>query len=824
MKPSFADPPESFISPSDIGQSYVRLAILSALAIWAFIEEDPQSSSEVISNPVLISFTLYIAYSILFLLLSYRWARRPPHWAGWFHVKRIIGLLGDLVCCALYLFLAGEYSLAIYPVYVTIIVGYGLRYGFRYLFLAIGVALVTFTAAAFHSPLFEEFESLMIGFYLGLILIPGYAAVLLKKYQDLLRRLSEVNAARARFIANMSHELRTPLHAIIGNAEVIGGRLAQLERTDPSLAQLSSSARMISEASEHLRTLVDGVLDIASNDAGMFVLGEPGAIDLYRLTQSAIGITKPDSRKKNLQMRWYIDPDVPRTVETWEQHLKAVLINTIGNAVKYTATGSVSVLVRCLESGDKNDSSLVEFRIADTGVGIPSSRLKTIYEPFVIGDDSRARRFEGTGLGLTITKQYLDEMGGKIDIRSDEGVGTTVAIEVPMTVMNNPLPEGSRRAVLVSPKKARNDVREWLQVHHFSTELIEWDGEKPGADIDAGQSEITFIDASYGKQVASIADHIAATCENTLVVLIGDRVPEGVDLPGSFVTRVEPGNGVHLQNLYSLIDREEIAEVHPANTGFAILVVDDNETNLQSAEIALESFGHTVRTVSSGREALVVMREEQFDLAFIDMHMPGFSGLDVAKAYAAESKSQLPIVMLTADVTKAASTDAEIPEIAGFLTKPIRPSELQLAVERYVREGSNRTASGSAGSHSQVSNVMASPSFSKENYLELLNSGVGAWKIDGLVQKFVDDANGIVDQLQRSAEAGAATRVKRLLHKLKGSAAAMHIDGLLVIVGRYQEISEESLCKVIAEESHVLKRAITTNADEIRRFVHELDR
>jgi signal transduction histidine kinase len=255
------------------------------------------------------------------------------------------------------------------------------------------VALVTFTVAAFCSPPIEQFGSLMIAFYFGIILIPGYAAVLLKQYQDVLKRLSEINAARARFIANMSQELRTPLHAIIGNAEVIRARLEELERSDSTLKPLSISARMVSDASEHLRALVDGVLDIASNDAGTFVLGEPGDVDLYRLIQSAVGISRADTRKKNIVLTSFVDGGVPRIVQTWDQHLKAVLINTIGNAVKYTDTGSVFVAVRPLSYSDDGYVLIVRVEITDTGIGIPAEQLRTLCEPFASGDDSRNRRF-----------------------------------------------------------------------------------------------------------------------------------------------------------------------------------------------------------------------------------------------------------------------------------------------------------------------------------------------------------------------------------------------------------------------------------------------
>jgi len=375
----------------------------------------------------------------------------------------------------------------------------------------------------------------------------------------------------------------------------------------------------------------------------------------------------------------------------------------------------------------------------------------------------------------------------------------------------------------VSPEKAKNDVQEWLQAHNFNTSLIEWDGKTLIAGTDVGQPDIVFVDESYGKQVGSIADYVAANYQNTLVVLMGECVPESVLLPGSFVTQVQPGNEVHLQNLYSLINQEKIPETQYSNERYTILVVDDNETNLQSAEIALQSFGHSVRTVSSGQEALRAMQEGHIDLVFMDMHMPGLSGIEVSKVYAAESKTPIPIVMLTADVTKAATADADTAEIAGFLTKPIKPSEMQLAVERYVRSDGDKPTSNDAAPQHRIFKMMASHSFTRENYIELYNSGVSVSDLDGLVGKFVEDAHDIVGRLQLSASAGDMVGVNGLLHKLKGSGAAMHIDGLLAIVDYYQDLSDEGRCIAIMEDVEALNRAITFIAGEIRRYIGELD-
>ena len=456
--------PGSNINPSDVGQSIVRVVVVVGLYIWALYNEEVQTLGDITSSPVTYIGTGYVIYSFIFLFLSIWMEHRATPLPFATHLKRISSLFVDLAIVALFLVLGGDYALVAYPIFVTIVVGYGLRFGLFYLFLAIAVAISAFAIASHYNPIFDEYKNLTIGFYLGLVLIPGYAAILLKKYQDLLRRLAETNAARARFIANMSHELRTPLHAIIGNAEVLGARLSELERGDPELGQLSTSAKMVTEASEHLRALVDGVLDIASNDAGTFVLGEAREVDLYRLIRSAVGIAAPGTRKPGIDVRWYVDPNVPQMVVTWEQHLKAILINTIGNAAKYTDCGTISVVVDTAHRSDDARTALVRITIADTGIGIPAAQLKTIFEPFVIGDDSRARRFEGTGLGLTITKQYIDEMRGQISISSVEGAGTNVDIEIPMDIAvadRVPLIRFAR-ALLVAPPAAHEPLVSWL--------------------------------------------------------------------------------------------------------------------------------------------------------------------------------------------------------------------------------------------------------------------------------------------------------------------------------------------------------------------------
>lgn len=806
------------VSPSDIGQSYVRLIIVGLIIVWTLFNELPLSVGDYLSNPMLVAFPFYFLYCCIFLGVSYWMERRAKYGTIASHIKRVIGLIVDLVSCALYIDIANNYGVAIYPVCVTIIVGYGLRYGVPYLILAIAVAVSSFSLILLPNPFFQDHKNLTIGFYLGLILIPGYAAILLKKYQDLLRRLAETNAARARFIANMSHELRTPLHAIIGNADVLGARLSELERQDPEYGQLSTSARMVAEASEHLRALVDGVLDIASNDAGTFVLGEAREVDLYRLIRTAVGIAAPGTRKPGVDVRWFVDPNVPQLVVTWEQHLRAVLINTIGNAVKYTDCGTISVNVSTTPGDNDAKAALVQISITDTGIGIAESQLKSIFEPFVIGDDSRARRFEGTGLGLTITKQYIDEMRGRISISSVEGSGTNVEIEIPMDIAvadRIPLVRFAR-ALLVVPPTGHDKLVSWLESGNLICSVVGWDGRRFVGGRGEGQPDIVFVTEAFARDAEKITKHTAALYSDAIPVYVG-RADER-ELHSGFVTRIDPENDEQLRNLFSLIDPGNVKNFPRHAQRHKILVVDDNETNLQSADIALQSFGHDVHTAKDGRSALEILRRESFDLVFMDMHMPEMSGLDVATAYAGECATPVPLVMLTADATRTANMDADIPEVTGFLTKPIKPSELQHAIERYAT-GSSRPVVAVKNEH--PAKPREPTMFSCENYLELLESGVEVSALENLISNFRADAGSIIDEIRQASKSLDRIRIRALLHKLKGSAGAMHLTGILEVLDGFDSIEEDDLCVVSNALCASLEASVSRAAAQVLEFIRE---
>ncbi|MFT5417802.1 MAG: CheY-like chemotaxis protein, partial [Gammaproteobacteria bacterium] len=251
-------------------------------------------------------------------------------------------------------------------------------------------------------------------------------------------------------------------------------------------------------------------------------------------------------------------------------------------------------------------------------------------------------------------------------------------------------------------------------------------------------------------------------------------------------------------------------------------------TNLQSAKIALESLGHYVWTASSGFEAIDTMRRFEFDLVFMDMHMPSASGLDVARTIAAEIQNAAPIVILTADVTKDANMDARIPEIAGFLTKPIRLSELQLAVERYASPRLDSVVreleTSSDSSVVPITQFIGAYSFSQDNYIELLEAGVSVTSINNLLSKFVDDACSIVDALDRKANDRDLESVKALLHKLQGSAAAMHIEGLVSVIESYHQLSETILLVSLPRDSEALKESVLAVASAIEDFVERHER
>jgi len=344
-------------------------------------------------------------------------------------VRRCLGMVADYGLMAAGMIRMGEPLAWVYIVVMWVTVGNGLRYGNRYLYLAVAAALASFGAVLALDDYWQRNLSLGIGLLVGLAAVPLYLSNLLRQLTRATREARRASEAKSRFLANMSHEFRTPLNGLAGMSELlVTTRLDDEQR---------ECVRTIQASTRSLMALVTDVLDISAIEAGKLRL-DPEDFSVRELMGGIGLILQPQARAKKLDYLVVIDDAVPPLVHGDAGHLRQILLNLVGNAVKFTDQGRVRVDVRPLaEGGDAHEGAplWLRFTVTDTGIGIPHAMRGRLFEAFEQGDAGLARRYGGTGLGTTIARGLAEAMGGRIGYEPAEGrSGSRFWLELPLRV------------------------------------------------------------------------------------------------------------------------------------------------------------------------------------------------------------------------------------------------------------------------------------------------------------------------------------------------------------------------------------------------------
>lgn len=396
-------------------QNLVRIAItalFSAYMAWGYFRGAHDGVS--VTWIVLLS-ELLVALGLLVAMLY-----RP----GVSHVRRGIGMLADYTGIGIVMWAEGETAAPLYGVYLWVTIGNGMRYGNRYLRVATALSTASFLAVILVSPYWRASPYLSWGLLTGLAAVPLYFDSLLRQLTRAIDEAQRANLAKSRFLANMSHEFRTPLNGLAGMTELLATtRLDAEQRECVNTIQASSRA---------LLALVEDVLDISAIEAGKLKLSK-SEFAPRDLVDSISLILQPQARDKQLNYEATIAPDVPETLRGDLGHVRQILINLAGNAVKFTDQGTVRLDVE-LEA-QTPDAVCLRFTVSDTGIGIPASVRSRLFEAFEQVDAGLARRHGGTGLGLTIAKGLAESMGGGIGFESAEGRGSRFWVVLPFELV-----------------------------------------------------------------------------------------------------------------------------------------------------------------------------------------------------------------------------------------------------------------------------------------------------------------------------------------------------------------------------------------------------
>jgi len=401
---------------SEHAQNLIRI-VITALFMgylgWRWAHQNHEDTLP--TTWLILLFELSVAIGLMVAILA-----RPQA----SHVRRWIGMCTDYVCMSAIMAIQGEPAAPLYAVIMWVTIGNGMRYGSSYLRAATALGGLCFLVAMSLSPYWQGNPYLAWGLLLGLIAIPLYFDSLLHALTRAVTEARHANEAKSRFLANMSHEFRTPLNGLSGMTEVLATTQLDAEQRE-CVGTIQASARS-------LLSLVEEVLDISAIEAGKVRIDRED-FSLRELV-AAIGlILLPQARSRGLDYRVDIAADVPDWVTADPGHLRQVLLNLAGNAVKFTHEGFVLLRVRNLgESTQLRGRTQLRFEIVDTGIGVPESMRERLFDAFEQADVGLARRYEGTGLGTTIAKGLVEAMGGAIGHESHAPRGSLFWFEVPM--------------------------------------------------------------------------------------------------------------------------------------------------------------------------------------------------------------------------------------------------------------------------------------------------------------------------------------------------------------------------------------------------------
>lgn len=335
--------------------------------------------------------------------------------------RQCIAMFMDISATSYGLFLTNEVGGIFIGVYLWLIIGYGLRYGPLLLRGAHITALIGFTAAILFNTYWHAHLHLVYGFFITLILVPLHTYHLLQKLNAAIKKAEFASQAKSQFLSHISHEIRTPLNGIMGASDLLLN--TQLNDEQKHLSSIMKNS------SELLGQLVNNVLDLSKIESGKMTVALVD-FNLVDTISDAISLFEQQAIKKNIVLTYALAPNTPIILRSDLLHIKQVLVNLVGNAIKFTEQGSVTLHVSSKEE-DETYTNL-RFEVVDTGIGIGQESLNNIFESFTQADETIKYKFGGTGLGTTISKDLVTLMGGKIGVESELGKGSTFWFEIRM--------------------------------------------------------------------------------------------------------------------------------------------------------------------------------------------------------------------------------------------------------------------------------------------------------------------------------------------------------------------------------------------------------